>query len=213
MNNYRAIFWCMLLGLNNAFGEYIFMDLSWIIHFEKINKKNNFYFLKYILCISTNYKCSKFKMIYLCCCCGCCCCILFLQSLLNNIALVHKILKNPLFLFWSVLCKLPRAKKLAGFDSNVYLFWIERSIVVMSRATCWCHLMIRPRNRASKNTAKSERCYKAINKRCQILKLFPIRSKLFQYLITPLKWIPFIRTHFCSYRLCVIIRHKWLSTF
>lgn len=27
MNNNRAIFWCMLLGLNNALGEYIFMDL------------------------------------------------------------------------------------------------------------------------------------------------------------------------------------------
>lgn len=27
MNNYRAIFWCTLLGLNNVFGEYIFMDL------------------------------------------------------------------------------------------------------------------------------------------------------------------------------------------
>lgn len=44
MNNYRAIFWCVLLGLHNAFGEYIFMDLLWIIHFEKIIKKRNFNF-------------------------------------------------------------------------------------------------------------------------------------------------------------------------
>lgn len=44
MNNYRAIFWYVLLGLHNAFGEYIFMDLLWIIHFEKIIKKRNFNF-------------------------------------------------------------------------------------------------------------------------------------------------------------------------
>lgn len=136
----------------------------------------------------------------------CCCCILFLRSLLNNIALVHGILSNPLFLCWSVLCKLTRAKNWQVW-SQVCIYFEQRE--VLSRATCCCHPTIRPRNRASKIRQNLNDAIKQLIDAARFWSFCQLEAYFSNILITPPKWIPFIKTHFSWYRLCVIIRHKW----